>query len=187
MANDAGTVATAGLLLEGVTTTPLVPRGYWLSNRFLDFGIDVTVCLRLWRGARRVLVLSSVQASSRSYVNNGALTSSRPLRRKSSSGIWVKAAVVMLLFFVAGLATLAKNGQYFSKSSPARHVSISTKMDVGHAPAVLPGEVLQPVARFFPPQPPIRASRVVDLPTVPIRQIDIALSMQHRAPPISLP
>ena len=34
----------------------------------------------------------------------------------------------LLLILVAGLSTLAKNGQYFPKTTPAHNVSISTKM-----------------------------------------------------------
>jgi hypothetical protein len=119
-------------------------------------------------------------------VNKKAQLNSRPARGKLSSDIWAKAAVVMLLVCVAGLSTLAKNGQYFSKSSPAQQVSISTKMDVGHAPVVFHAELLQSTTLVIPPQPPIANGRVCDLLIVPIRQIGITVSMQHRAPPSPL-
>jgi len=98
--------------------------------------------------------------------------------------MWLRAAVVILLVTVAGLSTLAKNSQYFPKTNPAQHLSISTKMNVAHAPAVLPGDRLQ-VARISPP-PSIQASRLEQFETAPIGQIGIAVSKQHRSPPVSL-
>ena len=42
--------------------------------------------------------------------------------------------ICSLLLAVAGLATMAKNGQYFPETSAAHYVSISTKMNVAHPP-----------------------------------------------------
>jgi hypothetical protein len=116
-------------------------------------------------------------------VNNEPQSSDQPVKQNFSRGIWARIAVVMLLIGVAGLSTLAKNGQYFSKTSPARHVSISTKMDVGHTPAVFTVAVPQPAIKVIPPQPRIAIGRVNHLPVIPTLQIGIAVSMQHRAPP----
>ena len=56
-------------------------------------------------------------------------------RESLSRDIWLRVAVVMLLVAVAGLSTLAKNIQYFPKTSPTHYVSSSTKMKVvGDAP-----------------------------------------------------
>jgi hypothetical protein len=38
------------------------------------------------------------------------------------------ATIVLLLFAVTGLSTLAKNSQYFSNSNPAHYLNISNKM-----------------------------------------------------------
>jgi hypothetical protein len=45
----------------------------------------------------------------------------------------VRLAIIGLLIAVAGLATVAKNGQYFPRANPAHHVSISTKLNVAYA------------------------------------------------------
>ena len=99
------------------------------------------------------------------------------------SALCGRAVIVMLLFTVAGLATFAKNGQYYPKSNPAQHVSISIKMNVVHSSAQVAEEPLQPVARLFLPQPPIRIYRVrVEEPPLAL-PIGVVVSMQFRSPP----
>jgi hypothetical protein len=96
------------------------------------------------------------------------------------------ATVVLLLFAVAGLSTLAKNSQYFSKSNPAHYVNIATKMTESHLPAVINRTPQLPVARFVPPQPEMQITQVVraEIPALP--SIGVTVSLQHRSPPISL-
>ena len=94
-----------------------------------------------------------------------------------------KTAIVVLLFTVAGLATLAKNGQYYPQSNPARNVSISTKMNVAHAPVQLDVEPSRPTARLAPPQPPLRAPQASYAEVAPTPPIGVRVSMQHRSPP----
>src|SRR5215469_6841996 len=96
-----------------------------------------------------------------------------------------KAVVLLLLFTVAGLATFAKNGQYYPKSNPAQHVSVSIKMNVAHSPAHVAEEPLEPVARFLIPQPPLHSPRVQveEIPTA--LPIGVTVSMQHRSPPLA--
>ncbi|MGH9691813.1 MAG: hypothetical protein ACRD4C_12170 [Candidatus Acidiferrales bacterium] len=101
-------------------------------------------------------------------------------------GLLTRATILVLLFSVAGLATLAKNGQYFPKTNPARYVSISTKMNVAHSPVLSAGEPLQPVVASFPPQPATRASRVQPSLVPLVERISIRISMQHRSPPLFL-
>lgn len=104
------------------------------------------------------------------------------------AAVVTRATILLLLFTVAGLATLAKNGQYYPKSNPAQHVSISTKMNVVvHSSAHLGEEPLQPATQFFPPQPPLRSAWVstAELPSIP--NISITISMQHRSPPVAFP
>ena len=94
-----------------------------------------------------------------------------------------KATILLLLFTVAGLATFAKNGQYYPDSNPAQHVSVSIKMNVTHSPVQAADEPLQPVSRFLPPQPPVQSPQVQVEEASPTPAIGIAVSMQHRSPP----
>lgn len=96
-----------------------------------------------------------------------------------------KAVVLLLLFTVAGLATFAKNGQYYPKSNPAQHISVSIKLNVAHSPAHAAEKPLQPVARFLIPQPPLHPPRmqVEEIPTA--LPIGVTVSMQHRSPPLA--
>ena len=96
-----------------------------------------------------------------------------------------KSVVLLLLFTVAGLATFAKNGQYYPKSNPAQHVSVSIKMNVALSPAHAAEKPLQPVARFLIPQPPLHSPRVQveEFPTAP--PIGVTVSRQHRSPPLA--
>lgn len=91
--------------------------------------------------------------------------------------------VLILLITVTGLFTLAKNGQYYPKTSPERNVSVSIKMNVAHSTAQVAEEPLQPVARLFLPQPPVPVHWVqADEP--PLKPpIGVVVSMQFRAPP----
>jgi hypothetical protein len=92
--------------------------------------------------------------------------------------------ICSLLVAVAGLATMAKNGQYFPETSAAHYVSISTKMNVAHPPVLFAGDHLQPAALLFTPQPPMRAIRVDRAAAPPpIVQLCLIDSKQLRAPP----
>lgn len=103
---------------------------------------------------------------------------------KRLQGIFVtRAAIVVLVFTVAGLATLAKNGQYYPKSDPARCVSISTKMNVAHSPVDNAGGLLQAVSPAFPPQTTLPITRAQRAEPAPVRRIGLIVSMQHRSPP----
>jgi hypothetical protein len=95
-----------------------------------------------------------------------------------------KIVIFALLLAVAGLATMAKNGQYFPQSSPAHYVSISTKMNVAHSTAHFAAADLQPLTSLFSLQPPLRAMRVEQFTAPPlIFKIYLADSRHLRAPP----
>jgi hypothetical protein len=91
--------------------------------------------------------------------------------------------VLLLLFTVTGLFTLAKNGQYYPKSNPARNVSVTIKMNVVHSSAQVAEEPLQPVARFFLPQPPVPIYRVLVKESPLIVPIGVVVSTRFRSPP----
>lgn len=106
-----------------------------------------------------------------------------PCKSKTWAVAASKATILLLLFTVAGLATFAKNGQYYPNSNPAQHVSVSIKMNVTHSPAQAAEEPLQFVSRFLPPQPPVQSPRVQVEEASPTPPIGITVSMQHRSPP----
>jgi hypothetical protein len=106
--------------------------------------------------------------------------------RSASRRLWLRLSVVMLLISVAGLSTLAKDGQYYPKTHPARYVSISTKMNVSHAPILVSRDKLQLIARISPPLPTIRRIPADRSEAVPTLRIGVIVSMQHRSPPSSL-
>lgn len=103
--------------------------------------------------------------------------------RYNSVSILVHAAVVIvLLFSVAALSTLAKDGLYFPRTSIARHTSDSTKMMPRHASAVFLCE-REAVAKSHPLRPVPQTLPL--LPAIaPTNQIGIVVSMQHRSPPL---
>jgi hypothetical protein len=91
-------------------------------------------------------------------------------------------AVLILLFAVAALSTLAKDGLYFSRTSIERHTSYSTKMVPTHAVAVFFHEG-QVVAKTRP-LPPVRDPLPIPSVIAHVRPIGVVVSMQHRSPPL---
>lgn len=97
-----------------------------------------------------------------------------------------KLAIVLLLVGLAGLATVAKDGQYYPKANPVHQVSLSTKMNLNTVPVLLIHTPLQRVARIFAAKPRASIRRPIE-PEVPLIQpIAVTVSLQHRSPP-SLP
>jgi hypothetical protein len=95
------------------------------------------------------------------------------------------AAVVLLLFAVTGLSTLAKNSQYFPTSNSAHYINISSKMKAAPAPVLLERAPLQPIAKVVPPKPCAPVNHGVDEIPLPSPSIGVTVSIQHRSPPPS--
>jgi hypothetical protein len=95
------------------------------------------------------------------------------------------APVVLLLFAVAGLSTLAKNSQYFPKSNPTHYVNIASKMKAAPPPAVLERAPLYPIAKVVTPQPYAPRNHGVEEISLPSPSIGVTVSTQHRSPPSS--
>lgn len=95
-------------------------------------------------------------------------------------------AIVLLLIGLAGLATAAKNGQYYPTSNPARLVSISTKMNVTHAPVLPSCGVLRTVTRLVVPKPRTILLRRTESEPLPAESVGLATSLQFRSPPVVL-
>jgi hypothetical protein len=94
--------------------------------------------------------------------------------------------VILLLFTVAGLFTLAKTGQYYPTSNPAQHISVSIKMNVVHSSLEAAEEPLQPVIRFLLSQPPVGPRLIQSDEPSPVVPVGVTVSMQHRSPPYVL-
>ena len=115
-----------------------------------------------------------------------AHTASQPAQKNPSRGFLMRAAIVMLLFAVAALSTVAKQGQYFAKPNPARYASLSTKMNVASAPVIVDRGPLKPIASSELPRPVAHVTRMEDMAAPSIERIRLIVSMQHRSPPLSL-
>jgi len=106
------------------------------------------------------------------------------LPARLNKSLAAKLVIFALLLAVAGLATMAKNGQYFPDTSPAHYVSISTKLNVAHSPVRSATRILRPVTSFFRLQAPMRAAWVDHSTDVPlIIRLCLNDSEQLRAPP----
>jgi|ERR1700684_3769443 hypothetical protein len=103
-------------------------------------------------------------------------------RRLLQSSLQI-AAVVLLLFAVTALSTLAKNSQYFPGSSPAHYLNISNKMKSAPLPVILERAPLYPIAKVVPPQPYAPANHGVEEISLPSPSIGVTVSIQHRSPP----
>ena len=112
--------------------------------------------------------------------NSGA-----PPKKTVWTALLAKAVVLVLLFSVAGLATLAKNGQYYPKSNPANQVSISTKMNLAHAPAHLAKDHLQPAALSARLRPALQICRMASISAPRMLRAGLTVLMQDRSPPVA--
>lgn len=95
------------------------------------------------------------------------------------------AIVVLLLFAVAALSTLAKSSQYFPKSNPTHYVNVASKMKVAPLAVLSERAPLHPVAKVVPPQPCAPKNHEVEGIPLPFLSIGVAVSIQHRSPPSS--
>jgi len=103
--------------------------------------------------------------------------------REAPRPLLFKSAILLLLFGVAGLSTLAKISQYYPQTAPMRYVTIANKMNVAHPPALLARKPLYTIARAMLQPSVYCLTRCVE-PDVPCTQrIGIVVSLQHRSPP----
>jgi nitrogen fixation-related uncharacterized protein len=98
-----------------------------------------------------------------------------------------KLAIVLLLVGLAGLATAAKDGQYYPKANPAHQVSVSTKMNVNSIPVVSSQTPLQKVAQVVVSKPRPSMHRPAEAEVPRSEPISVTVSLQHRSPPAVLP
>ncbi len=100
--------------------------------------------------------------------------------------IILNVTILLLLFLVASLSTLAKNSQYLPKSNPARFVNIATKMKLAQSPVLFSWMPLHPVARAIPPRPTTRPSDLIELENPSIQSMVFTFLLQYRSPPVSI-
>jgi hypothetical protein len=115
--------------------------------------------------------------------------SSRAHAPRSSAPLFqllTKLGVLLLLFAIASLATLAKDGQYYPTANPARQVSLSTKMNESHAPVVVNRVPSDAVVRISPPKPCLVIRTRREPEPLPVQSVGITVALQHRSPPLSL-
>jgi hypothetical protein len=96
--------------------------------------------------------------------------------------VWAKLLIVLLLFGVAGLSTVAKDSLYKFHSPSAQHVSSSTKMQTAHQTAV-ELEPAMPVLATLPASPKYRRSQVNSISVSFVPSVGVIVSLQHRSPP----
>ncbi|GEM_PF-1658334 len=106
--------------------------------------------------------------------------------RRTHGRLWPafsKTVILILLLGLTGLATSAKDGQYFRSSKIQHESSLATKMNVPPAPVVLSSVELQKVVRIvaIKPQKTYRA-RLKPEP-LPTESVGVTVAMQHRSPP----
>jgi hypothetical protein len=96
------------------------------------------------------------------------------------------ATVLLMLFAVAGLSTLAKNSQYFPKSNPTHYVNIASKMKAAPSRVIVQRDRTSPVASVVLPKPFVpkkyTAEEEADLPST---SVGVTVSVRHRSPPSS--
>lgn len=102
--------------------------------------------------------------------------------RRASLFICHELTVILLLIAVTGLATMAKDGQYFHGSNPEHRASLSTKMNVAQAPVALSPSPSQRVGAILASKPPVTRIRIRYTP-LPVRPVALRLSIRHRSPP----
>jgi len=111
---------------------------------------------------------------------------SQPMRQYPFKRIPVRAAVLLLLLGVAGLATIAKQSQYLPSSNPLHRISKSAKMELLHPPVDFIPAQSYLVSRIVPPQPEFNSTPLARSEQPTHGEIGLRVSPQHRAPPTLL-
>lgn len=104
------------------------------------------------------------------------------MRHFRSQRILLRTTVFLLLFGVAGLSTLAKQGKYLPKLNPLRQYSKAAKMELLHHPVDFVGMPAQAVSRMVPPQLDFSATLLIK-PGFAFCQTVLTIPFRHRAPP----
>lgn len=98
---------------------------------------------------------------------------------------FIRVGAVLLLFLVAGLATLAKNVQYLPKSDSAHYINCATKMKAAQAAPEADRRPLHPIARLVPARPIYLTPRQDGPEALPIQLNCLTISPQQKSRPPS--
>ncbi len=105
------------------------------------------------------------------------------MRSNGSRGILVRTVAFLLLFAVAGLSTLAKQGRYLPAGNPLHHYSQAAKMELVHHPLEFVPVTTGVAPRIVPPQPAFTSTLLIQPEGLSLHQVELAVCFQHRAPP----
>ncbi|HUJ32710.1 MAG TPA: hypothetical protein VLY23_15620 [Candidatus Acidoferrum sp.] len=109
-----------------------------------------------------------------------------PVLRSACRLVLTKLAILALLVSLTGLATLAKDGQYYPTTNPARQASISTKMNVAQPTTAVESGPLQTAARIVLPPPSPMVCRRVEPQSLQAESSGLTVSLQPRSPPTAV-
>src|SRR5215470_12243539 len=114
----------------------------------------------------------------------------RPLRGSALARhrrlVITRLLILLLVLGVAGLATVAKDGQYYPTTNPARQVALSTKLNLGHAPVTFTCDPVEGVTRLVAPKPCTIFHRRTEVHPLPIQPVWLHETLRLRAPPYLL-
>lgn len=112
-------------------------------------------------------------------------TLGRPMIQERLKRFFNRTIVLLLLFAIPGLATLAKDSWYLPQADTGHYLTAQVKMNVVHSSVVLDQEPPQTVAAILPikHQATVNPRRETETPVTWIR---LTVSLQHRSPPTSL-
>ena len=108
------------------------------------------------------------------------------MRQNRSKRILVRTAVLLLLFAVAGLSVVARQGKYLPKSDPLHLIARAAKMQLLHQPVSFVPAAVCVAFRTAPPQPECFSTLLVRYESLILRQIGLQFSFLRRAPPFLL-
>jgi hypothetical protein len=108
------------------------------------------------------------------------------MRQNRFKRISVRTAVLLLLFAVAGLSVVARQGKYLPKSDPLHLIARAAKMQLLDQPVSFVPTVGCVASRTAPPQPEFFSTLLVRYESLILRQIGLEFSFLRRAPPFLL-
>jgi hypothetical protein len=95
--------------------------------------------------------------------------------------------LLLLLFAVPALSTLAKTSWYLPQTDTRHCLNNAVKMEVVHSHFVFNGALLQPIAKVAPLLPEARRASRQAQPELSAPSIALIVSFQRRPPPVSSP
>jgi|SRR5271154_731299 len=113
------------------------------------------------------------------------ITTPYPRSERSSWVALTRVVVLLLLWAVPVLSTLAKDSAYLPQTNTAHFINIAAKMKIADAPLVVskPREV-EPLVALILPEPEVATTRQDELEAPPVPKVSLKVCLQHRSPPL---